>query len=114
MKAYYWEFVKIGLRTVMITIETYFFEDDISKGGFLFVIVFLYGFLSYYVKPYSSAQMNTYDILSVIMCLGSFILIVIASGNKTKSYFRYNEVLFYVSIILFIVSNVIYVISIVL
>ncbi|KAM3138145.1 hypothetical protein pb186bvf_009818 [Paramecium bursaria] len=63
---YYWEFVKIFQRTLLVILMVYFQEDIIIKGIFGFLVVYLYYGLANHFNPYNTRFLNDLDAYSSV------------------------------------------------
>ena len=60
-KAYFWETIKILQKEFMIIVLTYY-EDHIQvKAALVFLVLFLYSFMTNKHKPYLTGELNTID-----------------------------------------------------
>ena len=79
--SYLWEFVKMYTK-IFVTIILNIYDGSIPiKGTLIFLIIFLYGFLSLKFKPYISYTQNLYDASAALVCAVSYILGIFLYNN---------------------------------
>ncbi|EAR85960.2 transmembrane protein, putative (macronuclear) [Tetrahymena thermophila SB210] len=97
-KKYYWEFVKI-LEKILIIIVLNFYSQDINvKGVLMFMVITLYGIASNILQPYSLSGYNTVDFYQTNVCAVSVLLCLFINNNP----FNYFVI---TSIIIIIIIN---------
>jgi hypothetical protein len=50
-KCYFWEFVRIFQKFLIISVLMWFSDQEISKGLFIILIILTYGFLTFKLRP---------------------------------------------------------------
>jgi hypothetical protein len=50
-KCFYWEFVRIAQRILIISVFQFFYDYDSQKSFFVVLIIYGYSILSSYIKP---------------------------------------------------------------
>ncbi len=68
MHAFYWEFVKIFEKGIIIIVLTYYEDSVIIKGSIIFFIIFGYSWAILIVNPFKSQTLNRLDLFSTIVC----------------------------------------------
>jgi hypothetical protein len=97
MDAYYWEFVKIFQKELMIIVLTYYQDQYIIKGILVFFLIFGYGMLALKTSPYMSKVLNFLDLESTFVCAVSLcgIVLIYECGKEGLTYLA---VIFYLII----------------
>ncbi|CAD8067727.1 unnamed protein product [Paramecium sonneborni] len=83
--AYLWEFVKIFEKQFVLMALTYYEDTVIIKGLMVFIIVFIYGILSYEFQPYQSKRLNYIDQMSSAVCVLSLCLGVLIKASQSEN-----------------------------
>ncbi|CAD8050685.1 unnamed protein product [Paramecium primaurelia] len=83
--AYLWEFVKIFEKQFVLMALTYYEDTVIIKGLMVFLIVFIYGILSFEFQPYQSKRLNYIDQMSSAVCVLSLCLGVLIKASQSEN-----------------------------
>ncbi|CAK65900.1 unnamed protein product (macronuclear) [Paramecium tetraurelia] len=83
--AYLWEFVKIFEKQFVLMALTYYEDTVIIKGLMVFLIVFIYGILSFEFQPYQSKRLNYIDQMSAAVCVFSLCLGVLIKASQSEN-----------------------------
>ncbi|EAS07146.2 transmembrane protein, putative (macronuclear) [Tetrahymena thermophila SB210] len=93
--AYYWEFVKIIQKTVIIIVLNFYSQALIVKGSLVYIVILFYQLLATKVKPYQIDQLNKIDIYSTKVCGLSILFCIFISNNQ----YYYFQVCYFIIII---------------
>ncbi|EWS76834.1 transmembrane protein, putative, partial (macronuclear) [Tetrahymena thermophila SB210] len=86
IQKYYWEFVKM-LEKILIIIVLNFYSQDINvKGVLIFIVVSLYGIASSVLQPYRLSGYNTVDFYQTNVCAVSVLFCLFISNNPFNYY----------------------------
>ena len=97
---YYWEFVKIAQKILIIIILSIHSQDNLIKYNLVLGVNSAYLILQYLRRPYNQESVNNLDRLSSIVCTFSifFALFVSNMPKKEYDYLKYSS--FFIIIIL--------------
>ncbi|EAR94889.2 transmembrane protein, putative (macronuclear) [Tetrahymena thermophila SB210] len=83
---YYWEFVKILEKILIIIILNFYSQDTNIKGVLIFLVITLYGIGSNVLQPYRLSGYNTVDFYQTNVCSISVLLCLFISNNPFSYY----------------------------
>lgn len=78
---YWWEFVKIYQKILIMAILEFYVEQIIIKGILVFLVIFFYGALSSSRKPYDTGVLNKMDVQQTTICAVTMIVGVFIYNN---------------------------------
>ncbi|EAR84930.2 transmembrane protein, putative (macronuclear) [Tetrahymena thermophila SB210] len=102
-KGYYWEFVKMIQKIIIIVLLNFYSQQIYIKGLLVYIVIAAYGIISQNVKPFQEEEINKIDLLSTIIC-GLTILLGLFSYQNPFSYF------YYCSLVLIVIINISFII----
>ena len=90
---YYWEFVKIAQKILIIIILSIYSQDNLIKYNLILGVNLAYLILQYLRSPYNQESVNSLDRLSSIVCTFSIFFALFASNipNKEYEYLKYSS-----------------------
>ncbi|EAR81841.2 transmembrane protein, putative (macronuclear) [Tetrahymena thermophila SB210] len=83
---YYWEFVKILEKILIIIILNFYSQDTNIKGVLIFLVITLYGIGSNVLQPFRLSGYNTVDFYQTNVCAVSVLLCLFISNNPFSYY----------------------------
>ncbi|EWS72630.1 transmembrane protein, putative (macronuclear) [Tetrahymena thermophila SB210] len=83
---YYWEFVKMLEKILIIIVLNFYSQDTNIKGVLIFIVVSLYGIASSVLQPYRLSGYNTVDFYQTNVCAVSVLLCLFISNNPFNYY----------------------------
>ena len=84
-KVFYWEFVKMYEKIIIILFVSLFDTEINIKGMMILFTIFVYFVLLLYMKPYKTIEYNRIDISSCIVCFFTIFFAVFAYKNTFLS-----------------------------
>ncbi|KAL4502459.1 hypothetical protein ABPG72_012046 [Tetrahymena utriculariae] len=103
-KYWFWELLKLQLRTLLVIFLNAYEEDVKKKGCFVLVILIIYSLLAQKNQPYSLPQMNNLDKRSSIISAFLIWLALISSNNSDKGQTDFFLTIMAITIIIFIIN----------
>ncbi|EWS75587.1 transmembrane protein, putative (macronuclear) [Tetrahymena thermophila SB210] len=88
--AYYWEFVKMAVKLVIILALNFYSQSIVTKGVLVFIVITAYGILSLIIHPYQESDINEIDVNSTNVCALT-VLLGIFIYNNPFDYFVYSS-----------------------
>ncbi|CAD8171348.1 unnamed protein product [Paramecium pentaurelia] len=67
--AYYWEFVKIFQKELMVIFLTFYEDYVLIKGALVILVLLYYSWIQINTKPYANNDLNHLDRYSTIVCI---------------------------------------------
>ncbi|EWS75593.1 transmembrane protein, putative (macronuclear) [Tetrahymena thermophila SB210] len=83
---YYWEFVKILEKILIIIILNFYSQETNIKGVLIFMMITLYGIASSVLQPYRLSGYNTVDFYQTNVCAVSVLLCLFIYNNPFNYY----------------------------
>jgi len=94
-RIYYWEFIKMGEKILIVVIQEYYDSDNRIKGMLAFICIFIYFFILIKVQPYEKAKINFLEEICSITCMFSIFLCLLIIDDEIN----YITVICYVALI---------------
>ncbi|KAL4470368.1 hypothetical protein ABPG74_011979 [Tetrahymena malaccensis] len=102
-KYWFWELLKLQLRTLIVIFLNAYEEDIKKKGCFILVILIIYSLLAQKNQPYSLPQMNNLDKRSSIITAFLIWLALVSSNNADQGQTNFFLTIMAMTIIIFII-----------
>ncbi|EAR94882.2 transmembrane protein, putative (macronuclear) [Tetrahymena thermophila SB210] len=80
-KKYYWEFVKMLEKMIIIIVLNFYSQEINIKGVLIFMVVTLYGIASFVLQPYRLSGYNSVDFYQTNVCAVSVLLCLFINNN---------------------------------
>ncbi|EWS75982.1 transmembrane protein, putative (macronuclear) [Tetrahymena thermophila SB210] len=103
-KYWYWELLKLQLRTLIVIFLNAYEEDIKKKGCFILVILIIYSLLAQKNQPYQLPQMNSLDKRSSIISAFLVWLALVSNNNSDEGQTNFFLTIMAIAIILFIIN----------
>ncbi|KAL4461589.1 hypothetical protein ABPG74_016213 [Tetrahymena malaccensis] len=90
INAYYWEFVKMFIKIIIILCLNFYSQNTLVKGNLILVSIIFYSYLLKTIKPYKEEEVNHIDYMSTLICAISIYLgVFISEISDNFTYYQY-------------------------
>ncbi|EAR92246.3 transmembrane protein, putative (macronuclear) [Tetrahymena thermophila SB210] len=104
---YFWEFIKIIQKTIIMVVLSYFQQLYATKGYLVLFTILIYQALCFKLEPYKKPEINQLDFMQASVCSFSIFISLSILQNQIEQ-IKYMNILIMIGINVFFIYRVIY------